>query len=69
MITENDIRLIALKRPRHYAADYINAKGKDAQAQALKGCPVEWQELVTQHIKNTRELTNGRANKNSIKRK
>jgi hypothetical protein len=68
-MTESDTRLTASKRPRHYAADYMNAKGKDAQAQALKGCPVEWQELVKQHIKNTRELTNGRANKNSIKRR
>ena len=68
-MTESDIRLTASKRPRHYAADYMNSKGKDAQTEALKGCPVEWQELVKQHIKNTRELTNGRANKNSIKRK
>ena len=68
-MTESDTRLTALKRPRHYAADYMNAKGKDAQTEALKGCPVEWQGLVKQHIKNTRELTNGRANKNSIKRK
>ena len=68
-MTESDTRLTDLKRPRHYAANYMTAKGKEAQAQALRGCPVEWQELVKQHIKNTRELTNGRANKNSIKRK
>jgi hypothetical protein len=68
-MTESDIRLTASKRPRHYAANYMNAKGKDAQTEALKGCPVEWQGLVKQHIKNTRDLTNGRANKNSIKRK
>lgn len=68
-MTESDTRLTALKRPRHYAANYMNAKGKDAQTEALKGCPVEWQELVKQHIKNTRELTNGRHHKNSIKRK
>jgi len=68
-MTESDTRLTASKRPRHYAADYMNAKGKDAQTEALKGCPVEWQELVKQHIKNTRELTNGRHHKNSIKRK
>lgn len=68
-MTESDIRLTALKRPRHYAANYMNAKGKDAQTEALKGCPVEWQELVKQHIKNTRELTNGRHHKNSIKRR
>ena len=55
-MTESDIRLTALKRPRHYAADYMNAKGKDAQTEALKGCPVEWQELVKQHIKNTKGL-------------
>jgi hypothetical protein len=55
-MTESDTRLTASKRPRHYAADYMNAKGKDAQAQALKGCPVEWQELVKQHIKNTKGL-------------
>jgi len=68
-MTESDTRLTALKRPRHYAANYMNAKGKDAQTEALKGCPVEWQGLVKQHIKNTRELTNGRHHKNSIKRK
>lgn len=68
-MTENDIRLTALKRPRHYAANYMTAKGKEAQAQALRGCPVEWQELVRQHIKNTRDLTNGRVNKNDKKRK
>jgi hypothetical protein len=68
-MTESDIRLTASKRPRHYAADYMNSKGKDAQAQALKGCPIEWQGLVRQHIKNTRDLTNGRANKNNQKRK
>jgi len=68
-MTESDTRLTASKRPRHYAADYMNAKGKDDQTEALKGCPVEWQGLVKQHIKNTRELTNGRANKNDKKRK
>ena len=68
-MTESDTRLTASKRPRHYAANYMTAKGKEAQTEALKGCPVEWQELVKQHIKNTRELTNGRHHKNDKKRK
>ena len=55
-MTESDTRLTDLKRPRHYAANYMTAKGKEAQAQALRGCPVEWQELVKQHIKNTKGL-------------
>jgi len=55
-MTESDTRLTASKRPRHYAADYMNAKGKDDQTEALKGCPVEWQGLVKQHIKNTKGL-------------
>lgn len=55
-MTESDTRLTASKRPRHYAADYMTAKGKDAQTEALKGCPVEWQELVRKHIQNTKGL-------------
>lgn len=42
--------------PRHYAADYIAAgRDKDKQAQAVKGCPKQWQELVKTHIKIRRE--------------
>lgn len=56
--------------PRHYAFAYLSAKGDKAkEREAVKGCPVEWQELVRKHIQNTRELTNGRHHKNSIKRK
>jgi hypothetical protein len=47
--------LEALKLPHHYAAAYLQASSKDAQAAALKGCPTEWQELVKTHIKNQRE--------------
>jgi len=36
--------------PRHYAIAYLAAAGKDAQKQALAGCPVEWQSLVRKHI-------------------
>jgi hypothetical protein len=36
--------------PRHYAKAYLDAKGRDAQRAALKGCPVEWQDLVRLHI-------------------
>jgi hypothetical protein len=37
-------------RPRHYAKAYLKAQGRDAQRAALKGCPVEWQDLVRLHI-------------------
>ena len=39
-------------KPREYAIAYLKAKSKEAQKQALAGCPVEWQELVKAHIKN-----------------
>jgi hypothetical protein len=43
-------------KPRHYAAAYIAAgSDKVKQKAALKGCPVEWQELVRTHIRITRE--------------
>lgn len=41
-------------KPREYAIAYLKAKSKEAQKQALAGCPVEWQELVKAHIKNMR---------------
>lgn len=41
-----------MKQPRHYASAYILAKGdKEAEREALKGCPKEWQELVRTHIR------------------
>jgi hypothetical protein len=41
--------------PRHYAKAYLDAKGRDAQRAALKGCPVEWQDLVRLHIRIARQ--------------
>jgi hypothetical protein len=45
------------KQPRQYAADYLKAQSKDAQKAALEGCPVEWRELVKQHIINAKRVT------------
>lgn len=39
-----------LKAPRIYARDYINAKTKDGQIAALRGCPTHLQDLVRKHI-------------------
>ena len=52
------------KMPRHYAIDFLAAKGRDAEKQALAGCPVEWQELVKTHIK----LIRGKSAVNNRKR-
>jgi hypothetical protein len=46
---------VSSKLPHHYAAAYLQARSKDAQAAALKGCPTEWQELVKTHIRIKRE--------------
>ena len=32
--------------PRHYAEDYFKATTPEGKKAALKGCPVEWRELV-----------------------
>jgi hypothetical protein len=47
---KKDALRLHYKRPRHYAADWIRTKDK----KALAGCPVEWQDLVRQHIRNFR---------------
>lgn len=58
-------RTVSNKLPHHYAAAYFRAKSKDAQLQALKGCPVEWQELVKTHIRIKRMRdAHDNANKN-----
>lgn len=39
-------------QPRHYASAYMLAKGdKEAEREALKGCPVEFRDLVKTHIR------------------
>lgn len=46
-----------MKWPRHYAQGYILAGAdKEAQKEALAGCPVEWRDLVKRIIKITKEL-------------
>ena len=47
--------------PRHYATAYLNAKSKEEQREALKGCPVEWQELVRKHIEIQRQRHGSRS--------
>ena len=37
--------------PRHYAFAYLAVKGdKQAEKEALRGCPSEWRDLVKKHI-------------------
>ncbi|MFA5387301.1 MAG: hypothetical protein WC322_02790 [Candidatus Paceibacterota bacterium] len=41
-----------MKWPRQYFIAYMQAKGdKEAEREALKGCPVEFQALVRTHIR------------------
>ena len=38
--------------PRHYASAYMEVKGdKEAEREALQGCPKEFQALVRTHIR------------------
>lgn len=39
------------KPPRRYAADYLKARTNEQRAEAVKGCPVEWRELVNTHVR------------------
>lgn len=40
-----------MKSPRHYAFAYLAAKTPEEQRRAVRGCPVEWQELVKSHVR------------------
>lgn len=51
-----------MKWPRHYAFAYLAAKTPEEQRQAVKGCPVEWRDLVRSHIRTIKEKR-GLANK------
>ena len=37
--------------PRQIAHAYLKARTKEQRAEAVKGCPVEWRELVNTHVR------------------
>ena len=47
--------MISEKRPRHYAAEYLDLKTKEEKIEYIKTIPSHFKEMVRLHVKITKD--------------